>query len=65
MRLTKKIVSLLTTAALVASLTACGGASNTSSDASKSGSDSGSKKYRIGICQLVEHEALDAATKGF
>ena len=65
MRLTKKIVSLLTTAALVASLTACGGASNTSSDASKSSSDSGSKKYRIGICQLVEHEALDAATKGF
>lgn len=24
-----------------------------------------SKKYRVGICQLVEHPALDAATKGF
>ena len=33
------------------SLTACGGA------------DDG--KYTIGICQLVTHEALDAATKGF
>ncbi len=23
------------------------------------------KKYNVGICQLVQHEALDAATKGF
>ena len=23
------------------------------------------KTYNIGICQLVQHEALDAATKGF
>ena len=23
------------------------------------------KTYNIGICQLVEHEALDAATQGF
>lgn len=54
MRLTKKLVSILTATALVASLTACG-----------SDSGSSSKKYTIGICQLVEHEALDAATKGF
>lgn len=54
MRLTKKLVSILMVTALTASLTACG-------------SDSGSsaKKYKIGICQLVEHEALDSATKGF
>ena len=64
MRLSKKIVSVLTTAALIASLTACGGNSATSD--SKGGSDnSGSKVYHVGICQLVEHEALDAATKGF
>lgn len=25
----------------------------------------GEKKYKIGICQLVQHEALDAATQGF
>lgn len=54
MRLTKKLVSILTVTALVASLTACG-----------SDSGSSSKKYTIGICQLVEHEALDSATKGF
>lgn len=54
MKLSKKIVSVLTATALVASLTGCG-----------AGSGSSSKKYTIGICQLVEHEALDAATKGF
>lgn len=32
---------------------------------SDGGSASGDKKYVIGICQLVEHEALDQATKGF
>lgn len=56
MKLSKKLVSLLTATALVASLTGCG---------AESGTDSGDKKYTIGICQLVEHEALDAATKGF
>ena len=60
MKLSKKIVSLLTVTALVTSLTACGSSSE------KSGSESSDKKtYKIGICQLVEHEALDAATKGF
>lgn len=60
MKLSKKIVSLLTVTALVTSLTACGSSNE------KSGSGSSDKKtYKIGICQLVEHEALDAATKGF
>ena len=40
------------------SLVACGGGSSSSSN-------NESKKYNIGICQLVQHEALDAATKGF
>ncbi|MCD7871761.1 MAG: ABC transporter substrate-binding protein [Clostridiales bacterium] len=29
------------------------------------GCSSQSKKYKVGICQLVQHDALDAATKGF
>ena len=29
------------------------------------GCSSGSKKLRVGVVQLIEHEALDAATKGF
>lgn len=28
-------------------------------------SGTGGKKYKVGICQLVEHPALDAATNGF
>lgn len=51
----KKVLALALGAALtVTSLTACG-----------SGSKKSSVKYNIGICQLVQHEALDAATKGF
>lgn len=47
----KKIISLLTAAVLAISLTAC--------------SAGGKKVYNVGICQLVQHDALDAATKGF
>ena len=56
---TKKILSvLLVLALLVACLTACAGSSGTSSVAED-------EKYVVGICQLVTHEALDAATQGF
>jgi len=53
-----------------AALTACGGSSASSTAASSvassaaSGSASGDT-YTIGICQLVQHAALDAATQGF
>ena len=41
-------------------------ASNTESTASTaSGEQLDSKTYNIGICQLVQHDALDAATQGF
>ena len=54
----KKLVSILMASAMVLSLAACG--------SKKDSSDGGdSKVYNIGICQLIEHEALDAATKGF
>lgn len=54
----KKIIALVCASLMVLSLAACGG----------SGSGSGSADgdtYTIGICQLVQHDALDAATKGF
>ena len=47
----KKILAVLLAVVLLASMTACAG--------------SGSGKYTVGICQLVQHDALDAATKGF
>lgn len=54
--------------AMVLGLVGCG---NTSSTQTASGSTSSTeagtdgKVYHIGVCQLVEHEALDAATQGF
>ena len=50
----KKILSILLACSMVLGLTACSGGSATQSDT-----------YTIGICQLVQHEALDAATTGF
>lgn len=49
----KKLLALILAGLLVLSLCACG-------------SNSADKKvYQVGICQLVQHPALDAATQGF
>ena len=61
MKKMKKLLALVLTLVMVgATLTACGN-SATSDD---SNSDT-TAKYKIGIVQLVEHVALDAATEGF
>ena len=52
----KKITALLCAVVMVLSLAACG---------SGSGDKAENKHYTVGICQLVQHDALDAATKGF
>ncbi len=49
----KRVAAAVLAATMTLSLAACGGSENSA------------KKYKIGICQLVEHDALDAATKGF
>lgn len=54
----KKFLSILLSAIMVCSLMACGGADTTSAGNSDA-------TYVVGICQLVQHEALDAATQGF
>ena len=46
----KKLIALALALVMILSMTACGG-------------DDG--KYTIGICQLITHDALDAATQGF
>ena len=65
----KKIVSVAMVAAMAAALAGCGGAASSSAPASSaaaSAADStAAKTYTVGICQLVQHEALDAATQGF
>ena len=53
----KKTFCILLALAMVLGLCACGGSSAPAS--------SGEKTYVVGICQLVQHEALDAATQGF
>lgn len=63
----KKITAAIAAAALMLSATACsnsGAASDTAPAADDSASADG-KVYNIGIVQLVQHDALDAATQGF
>ncbi len=43
----------------------CGGSSGSSSGADATKAADEGKVYNIGICQLVQHPALDEATKGF
>lgn len=63
----KKIMAVLMTASVAVSLSACGGSSSSGSSdsASDSSSSDSGKVYKIGICQQLEHEALDQATQGF
>lgn len=64
----KKILALILSIAMTMSLVACGSGSPKKEEAkdevttTKSDSDT---VYNVGIVQLVQHEALDAATKGF
>lgn len=63
----KKIAAAISAAALMLSATACsnsGAASDTAPAADDSAFADG-KVYNIGIVQLVQHDALDAATQGF
>ena len=55
----KKLISLICVLAMVLALCACG-ASEPAAPA-----DNDSESYVVGICQLVQHPALDAATQGF
>lgn len=59
-----KFLSLSIVAAMAIGLCACGDKSE-DNNASNTESSKGDAKYTIGICQLVQHDALDAATQGF
>ena len=65
---TRRLLTALLAAAMCLSMAACGSkpaADNGSSDTDASAGDDAAKKYTIGVCQLVTHDALDAATQGF
>ena len=51
----KKMIALLCALLMLLALSACG----------QSAAPAAEKVYSVGVCQLVQHPALDAATKGF
>lgn len=72
----KKAVTLLMAMAMTLGLAACGSsasvatesvseASSTADTAEADSTEGAAQAYTIGICQLVQHDALDAATQGF
>lgn len=76
MKKSMKIMSLVMSGAMALSLTACGGgstettaaateAATTAAGEATTAAEASGDTYTIGICQLVQHDALDAATLGF
>ena len=66
----KKLFALILAGIMCLSLVACGGndapAEETTDDtATEETADPAAETYTVGICQLVQHVALDAATQGF
>lgn len=61
----KKILAITLASAMALSMAACGSSNGSGESTSASDTAKDSKTYNIGICQMVEHPALDAATEGF
>ena len=61
----KRFISALLAVAMAASLAACGGAPASAGTDASSAAGPVEASYTVGICQLVQHDALDAATDGF
>ena len=73
----KKIIALALSALMLLGLTACGAsepqtattaaaAAEVATEAvTEAATASAGEKYVVGVCQLVPHDALDAATQGF
>lgn len=58
----KKVTAIALSAVLVGGMFAgCSAASNTDNN----GDANADKVYKVGVCQLTQHDALDAATEGF
>ena len=64
MKTRKTLVSLVLSAAMAISMIGCGAAPSSSAGPASAGSGEAAA-YTVGICQLVQHPALDAATQGF
>ena len=60
----KKLISLILAIVMVMAIAFSTVACNQTSDNANDGNDE-NKTYTVGICQLIQHPALDAATQGF
>ena len=60
----KKLIALVMAAIMLLSRAACGG-TTAPTDAADDAAAAAQDSWTIGICQLVQHPALDAATQGF
>ncbi|MGI6029813.1 MAG: ABC transporter substrate-binding protein [Candidatus Heteroscillospira sp.] len=76
MKRLSKLMSVMMACALALTLTACGGPAESSAPESAApestapatdtpSQETPAETYVVGICQLVQHDALDAATQGF
>ncbi len=64
----KKLLGIILAAVMVCGLAACGSqpsGGEAGGSADKESGGAGAAQYTIGVCQLMQHEALDAATQGF
>ena len=57
----KKLFAVVMAALMLLSMTACGSGSAPAATTAPAPAET----YVVGICQLVQHDALDAATQGF
>ena len=65
MRKLQRLAVVALTAVMALGSAGCVNSGSSSSSSKSTSSSTSNKHYKIGICQLVQHEALDAATKGF
>ena len=73
----KKILAMILAAVMLLTMAACGASSDVTeapkanvaetkaADTAAEETEAAAETYKIGICQLVQHDALDAATQGF
>lgn len=61
----RRLLAALLAGAMAFSLTACGSSNGDTSDSTTDSATASGASYTVGVCQLMQHAALDAATQGF
>lgn len=61
----RRLLAALLAGAMAFSLTACGSSNGDTSDSTTDSANASGDSYTVGVCQLMQHAALDAATQGF